>query len=320
MDYELEQIFLYVTLNCNASCEPCYIRNHYCPIKNLPFEKAKEILLKYLSFGAHKLTLLGGEPTLYKEIFKLIEFAKSFGYEYIRIQTNGQFTQDFLKEEVIKKNVDTFSFSIDGATEKSNSLIRTGCSLERTLFNMMMAKKIGYDTRVNITITSLNLDEIFDIFKLLSKDYLKPSIVYLNIVFPIGGARDNYILCDVNPIRWLEKYEEIRERATELPFKVKLPIGFSSNLPPDHQCIALTLKRLYIMPNGDAYPCILFIDKPSLSVKMEEASHYLKTISKKLGLPNSSSNRSFCPILSLYNPGALCLYYRKIFGGESHGK
>ena len=319
MEYKLEQIFLYITLNCNCFCETCYIRGHYSPIKNLPFDKAKEILSKYLSFGAHRLTLLGGEPTLYKDICKLIEFAKSLGYDYIRIQTNGQFFPSFLREEVIMKNVDTFSFSIDGATEKSNSLIRKGCSLGKTLFNMREAKRIGYDIRVNITVTSFNLDDIFNIFELLSEDDLIPSIVYLNIVFAMGSAKNKPVL-SIDSTYWLEKYKEIKDRATEFPFKVKLPVGFSNSIPADYQCIALALKRLYIMPNADAYPCILFIDKPDLSIEMAEPLSFLQTISKKYGISDPNSSGNFCPIPPTHSLNALCLYYRKIIGGGSYEK
>lgn len=46
---------------------------------------------------------MGGEPTLYeikeknKPLLELIKKSKELGYEYVRIDTNGQFNSDLLE-------------------------------------------------------------------------------------------------------------------------------------------------------------------------------------------------------------------------------
>lgn len=311
---KLEQIFLYVTFKCNCRCITCYIRDHYSPIKEIPIKHAQEILSHYRSLGAHRLTLLGGEPSLYKGIFDLIEHAKTVGYKYIRIQTNGQFDCEFLENKTIQEYVDTFSFSIDGATEKSNKKIRIGCSLGKTLQNMSLAKSIGFDIRVNVTVTSSNINELFDIINVVSK--IDPSVIYLNIVFPMGGAVNKPSLC-VNPLEWKNLYEKIKQLFVNSKIKIKLPVGYANTLPIDHQCIALNFRRLYVMPNGDAYPCILFIDNPNLSFN-SLPKEYLKKIMNYFGVSSSGNLNFYCPILKErdYSLKPLCLYYRKIFGGD----
>lgn len=311
MKRQLEQIFLYLTLQCDSRCITCYMHKHYSNPRQMPFQKAKEYIQKYRSWGAKKLTLLGGEPTLYPHLAQLVKFAKDIGYSHVRIQTNGQFDSTIFIHPSILENVDTFCFSVDGHTEALNYFIRAGCSLNKTLENMRFAKQLGYDVRTNTTITSVNIDHIFDIVNVVENN--GSSVAYLNVVFSMGAALNHPYLI-VYPKQWINTFDEIKKHSHKFRAKVKVPIGYIVSVPIDHCCIAFKMLRLYVMPNGDAYPCILFVDQPKLQVDACPYSH--KLISYTYATYEEMSK--YCYFLSV-NKDSLkpsCLYYRKVFGGR----
>ena len=307
-------IFLYVTLQCNCQCVTCYMQKHYSGLREISSEVAHDIIERYRSWGAQKLTLLGGEPTLYAHLGRIAEFAKAIGYSYVRIQTNGQFGPEVLTDTLVQKNVDTFCFSVDGPTEIVNGMIRKGCSLTKTLENMRIAKQIGYDVRANVTVTSINVDYVFDTIKL--SEELEASVVYLNIAFPMGAAvRQNHLIVSFE--KWNRVFNELKKNSSKFSAVVKVPVGYAYGDVDGHCCVALKFERLYVMPNGDCYPCILFVDKPKLRLGEKV---YSKTLALYAGVTVEEMN-SFCHFLPAYEgePKSLCLYHKKFLGrGKSN--
>lgn len=75
--------------------------------------------------GASKLTLLGGEPTLYdnKRLLEIIKYSKKIGYKYIKIDTNGIFNKNILYKPDFHL-LNEISFSLDGPSPSVNDKVR----------------------------------------------------------------------------------------------------------------------------------------------------------------------------------------------------
>ncbi len=87
----LRQVFLYLVDDCNLRCVQCLYKLDICfqvEKKEIAFEDAVKLISDFKEMGATKLTLMGGEPTLYKHLLDLIKKSKELGYEYVRIDTN----------------------------------------------------------------------------------------------------------------------------------------------------------------------------------------------------------------------------------------
>ena len=93
----LRQIFFYLIDDCNLRCVQCLYKQEICfqvEKKEVDFNDAVKLLEDFREMGAIKLTLMGGEPTLYdikndnKNLLALIKKSKELGYEYVRIDTN----------------------------------------------------------------------------------------------------------------------------------------------------------------------------------------------------------------------------------------
>ena len=155
----LRQVFFYLIDDCNLRCEQCLYKldiGFHLQKKEIAFEDAVKLISDFREMGAIKLTLMGGEPTLYgikeknKPLLDLIRIAKQdLGYEYVRIDTNGQFKSELLEQPEFKM-LDEITFSIDGPTAEINDPIRGFGSFEKCVENIKKAKELGY----NIDITS----------------------------------------------------------------------------------------------------------------------------------------------------------------------
>lgn len=117
----LKQVFLYLIDDCNLRCVQCLYKLDICfqvEKKEIAFEDAVKLITDFRELGAVKLTLMGGEPTLYgkkdgnKQLLELIKKEKELGYEYVRIDTNGQFDSELLEKPEFKM-LDEVTFSID---------------------------------------------------------------------------------------------------------------------------------------------------------------------------------------------------------------
>jgi len=58
-----------------------------------------------------------GEPLLHKDIFKMIEYAKNKGVNYVVMNTNGTLLTDKMIDQIVDSKLDIIRFSIDGSAE-----------------------------------------------------------------------------------------------------------------------------------------------------------------------------------------------------------
>lgn len=270
---ELKQVFLYVINECNLNCPQCiYKPNNYFNIgeKEIPFDRAVGLIRDFYDIGARKLTLLGGEPTLYGKyqedrflLGKLISEAKNYGYEYVRIDTNGTFDSKLLEDPFFSK-VDEISFSMDGYDEDSCDAIRGKGVYSIAAENIRKAVSLGY--HVNITCCVYQ--------ELLEKDdnglYLMEKLIYT--ASKLGVKRVNYhvLIKDGTPIdlwssdlqvnvkQWIDVYNHIMEKIQmdEYPISVRIPKGFITKeefyAKPKYYgfCPAKLGERVLVHPDG----------------------------------------------------------------------
>ena len=283
----LTQIALYITDNCNLRCEHCFYKPDIIfrhPNRELPLKTAISLISTFKKLGASKLTIIGGEPTLYgiskdwKPLLLLIEKAKDIGYEYVRIDTNGQFNPSLLKKEKFKL-LNELSFSLDGPTLEINDLIRGENSFLKCISNIRRAIKLGY--RVDITCCvhkELLKRDKNKMLYLESMIFLAQNLGVKRInfhgLFKMGVPRDTWtnslnLLVD-SVDEWINVYKEIQDNIIKRKYtiSIRLPLGFTTkeefkkNLKYYAFCPAKIGERVIIHPNGIIRICSLMIGTP----------------------------------------------------------
>jgi radical SAM protein with 4Fe4S-binding SPASM domain len=187
----LRNLFLEVTLRCNARCEHC---GSSCGDKIPKDEISAEELKKALDdinehYGASNvfLTITGGEPLMRKDLFDILKYARSLGYSW-GMATNAMLITEQTIEKIKETEMFSVSISLDGLKETHENFRKVPGSFEKVMKAIDMLKEVPSLEHLQITTVAnkKNLNELEDIYQLLLDKGIKEWRV-MN-VDPIGRA------------------------------------------------------------------------------------------------------------------------------------
>lgn len=166
---KLQSITLQVTNRCNSDCKICWAKDSL-PYKDMSINEIKEILSK---LGKNKnIILLGGEPTVRNDIFKIIRLIKKSG-NFPILYTNGLKLADSHYVERLKKSgIKRVMFSIDSFREYVNEELRGNS--KQLIIKLKALKNLEvFDIKVKLSsviAAGINDDEIENILRFCIKN------------------------------------------------------------------------------------------------------------------------------------------------------
>lgn len=177
-------VLLKISSACNLKCKHCFyytLQNKF----NSRNDFSPEELMQLIEFFIEKLniikfTITGGEPFLRKDIFQILKYLKGKNVS-IQIQTNATLiTEKMAKEldKILDPKVDTIQISLDGVKPETNDEIRGEGSFKKIVKGIKYLSEHNIYTIIAYTLTSVNIDELPDLYK-LCKD-LKVKRIVLN--------------------------------------------------------------------------------------------------------------------------------------------
>ncbi len=176
---------------CNNHCKFCVQGDKRDTFGN----KHKGIIEKELVDARRScsdIVFTGGEPTLHKNFFDLISFAKKLGFKTIQIQTNGRlFAYNEFCQEAIRKGANEFSPALHGhVPELHDFLTNSPGSFNQTVKGIINLKKLGQKVITNTVITKSNFRHLPGIARKLIK--LGVDQFQLAFPHPLGRAKENF--------------------------------------------------------------------------------------------------------------------------------
>jgi MoaA/NifB/PqqE/SkfB family radical SAM enzyme len=156
--------------------------------------------------------------------------------------------------------VDYFSFSLDGATRKTNNMIRGAGSYDACISGIKKAVQKGFSTSLIYTVSRKNLHEL---------DMMVPLLIDLGIdrffiqVIGIRGksAKNDQEKLQVSRSEWLNVIPEVAEKVAGVGITITFPKVFLTAEEP-FECAGLVAENYFIFPNGRVYRCPLCEDFP----------------------------------------------------------
>lgn len=112
-----------VVNTCNARCRTCMRWKEKLDPTMLSTNEGKMLIQQLAASGVLNLTFTGGEPLLRKDIYELVEFAKTQQLS-TSLYTNGLLLNARRAKEVIDSGLDLIYISLDGSTPALNDDLR----------------------------------------------------------------------------------------------------------------------------------------------------------------------------------------------------
>lgn len=155
---------LILTDACNFKCQYCRgIAKEYSG--SLSWDYASMVLSGWLEHDLRNIRFSGGEPTLWKDLSRIVRLCKYSNVKHIAISTNGSMHQE-IYDELLESGVNDFSISLDACcSSTSDTMSGTKGTYERILANIEYLSSKTYVT-VGVVLTNNNIGELADTVKL----------------------------------------------------------------------------------------------------------------------------------------------------------
>lgn len=267
---KLEEIDLNITNKCNIGCSHCLFAAGPEKGDDLSLGEIENVLEGGKSLGAEEVHISGGEPTIRKDLEKILRIADSKGY-FVRLQTNmWNFTPDMLP--LIAETTDEVLTSLDGLNDSHDS-IRKPDSFRRTVD----AIDCLLDARIRVVVITAvqkkNYQDIPNLVKFLSDKGINAHFLFS--VTPLGRASQKDV---VSITEWEKLMEELyetykaRDLSTDVVCELHHLRGDESFTFNGAECRLYTRNHAVVLPNGRIYPCSMFINTDKFLGNIKENS------------------------------------------------
>ena len=195
---------------CNLRCKMCYftdpeyVRSIKGQFKEEELNRVAEVIFK----RALKLQIgCGTEPTLYKDLYKLVALGTHYKVPYISITTNANLLDEDKIRLLLEAGLDEFTISLHGVNKESYENFMQKANYEKfhEVFRTFKKLKAEFDfkVRVNYTFNQDNFYELSEFFQHFDGGSF--DLLQIRPIQKIGNtAYDNF---DLTPLT--EDYKKI---------------------------------------------------------------------------------------------------------------
>ena len=266
----LRQVFFYITDRCQLRCEQCLYKTTLAN-RDISEDSAMTFLRLLFGYGARKLTFIGGEPTLYDRkhecaaLFRIAQFAKQIGYEYVRLDSNGLFSSNLLEDDGFTA-IDNLALSFDGPDQESHEVLRGPNTFHRALATLRQARNLGIYTTVTVCVHPGIVRRLPEVISFFNEN--GASEINFHPLFKMGIARDEFTgNTDIQIEEWRRAFYDVKEiglkenwgASVRMPKRFVPKEEYFSNPEMYRYCPTRMGERVLIHPNGHIRVCALCI-------------------------------------------------------------
>lgn len=311
---KIPTIWLPLTYRCNNKCSWCYAEGLSGTKEDLSDKNEREFLNFFQDLGVKKIVLIGGEPTLYKNIFKLISELSKRDIR-VGMVTNGRKLSEYEFCKTLKESgIYSLTVSLEGSNGKLHDKVtKIEGSFKQSLNGLENSIKCGINTSTETVMTRDNEDDLEEIVSLVEKYDLKQSA--FSICGPcISDIKNSKFSLTLNEgakmferVFQKSKYKErtkLITSSTICSFDGEIYSEIKKNKAVSKGCHIFTGSRFVLEPNGDLLPCVHFAGFPIFNIIKNggviSAESFLKEYNS-----NEGSNQKFRRLFRRY-PSIKC--------------
>ncbi len=241
-------------LACNLRCKMCYFTDadYVKTLKGQFKEDDLERVANAIFHRALKLQIgCGTEPTLYKNLEKIVALGKQHKVPYISITTNANLLTKEKIEPLLKAGLNEFTISLHGVTKESYESFMKKASYEKfqNALNAFVELKKDYDfkVRINYTFNKDNFYELKDFFKHFNGKSF--DILQLRPIQKIGNTEYNDF--DVSSLEddYIDLIKNVRQQCSNHHITLMAPNSLSVLKGKNDSSFVFDYTFCYISPN-----------------------------------------------------------------------
>ncbi len=296
---------IYPTMFCNERCEFCYVGdklNNYVP--GLKREDAIKLVEDLEKNGIFEVSILGGEPFLYKDLPWLLDLLYEKGF-VLSISTNGTIYNKEILDRILKYGVDlNFSFH-SHIPEIHTKVVKNNGALAKTISTLRAVIKDGHSPHVSSLITKKNAGTILNTVRFLCEEGVRRISLF-------HAMQSGFAVENTEEIVDFETYKNLFLKAVEIgneygvkvtqrtnfPFLIYKTMEFEPDLGVSNLLYGTVDSRrvLYILYDGSTYSTFYKLADGSnyLGNIFEEGLHEMWTSNKNLNILRSAKPPKQC--------------------------
>ncbi|MCM2390924.1 radical SAM protein [Streptomyces albipurpureus] len=243
----IRMLYLQLLYRCNFECLHCFHGKRLQHADAFTADEAINLItLVHDEYGTEAVTLLGGEPFVYRNLTQVVQYAKRDLGMRVEICTNGYRIERRLTE--IAPDLDLLRVSLEGIGS-TNDHIREFGSYRSALSALETAQRLGVCAGATMTVTSRNIEEVLPLARVLQGHGVEQ--LKLHCLRPVGNAADHPELLITDPAA----YTRLRGRLTaaDLAIDVIVDEDLSEHGAPD-ACVPdrrpTEIERIEADPRG----------------------------------------------------------------------
>ncbi|MFF2406247.1 radical SAM protein [Streptomyces sp. NPDC058092] len=223
----IRMLYLQLLYRCNFECLHCFHGKRLKHADAFAADEAINLLtLMHAQYGTEAVTLLGGEPFVYKDLAYVVRYAKQELGMQVEICTNGYRIERRLTE--IAPHLDLLRVSLEGIGS-TNDHVRKFGSYQSALSALDIARGLGVRTGATLTVTSRNIGEVVPLARTL-QNYGAEQLK-LHCLRPVGNAADHPELLVTDSAAYIRLREQLQ--TADLTIEVIADEDLSENGAPE---------------------------------------------------------------------------------------
>ncbi|MCP4650606.1 MAG: radical SAM protein [PVC group bacterium] len=266
-----------ITRRCNLDCMHCYLESKNQEYKGeLESSEIKKVIDDLSQMQIPVLLLSGGEPLVHKDIFQIIDYAKSKKLR-VGLSTNGTLITKKIAKQLKSAGIDYVGVSIDGLKGLHDKFRNLNGAFDQAMKGIINCLESEIKTGVRFTNSKLNYTQLPQVIDLCIKEQI-PRFCMYHLVY--SGRGESLLDQDIDnktrreiALFLVEKTIECQEQGRNLEIltvdnhadgvfiynhlKKKDPVRAQQVLEMLrlHGGCSLANKIVDISPFGDVYAC-----------------------------------------------------------------
>ncbi len=262
------QASLYLNSSCQLNCKFCFFkekRKIYSKSRN--YKSWINLIKKMKDYGIIYISILGGEPTLYENIDKVLEFLEK-NHIKTTITTNAINIKDSTMNIICNSNYITPTVSLESLNKDLNKFLM-GIVPNRALKTINTFLSKNKVPRINTVYTNQSDEEIFKLIDFCIKNGIKDF--YLDLYVDTNNSElKKHSILEMRKVREkIFKYIYSKNYQNKINFQVQGCLLYSAYeddksifVETDFEKIKYGCEagntKIEVMPDGSVLPCVLF--------------------------------------------------------------